>query len=113
MEFKLTERDLSHIYTDLCEISCIVEKPERETEKTIKGCESQNSSEVNICSRALLELPLELYRLTWLRVLWLSNNILFDLPEEFSKLVNLEVLGLAWNHFKGIQVFSQWIIKSN
>lgn len=110
MEFKVTERDLSDIYTDLCEISCIVEKPERETENTIKDCESQNSSELNVCSMALLELPLDLFRLTWLRVLWLSNNALFDLPKELTQLVNLEVLGLAWNHFKEISP-SVWQLK--
>jgi len=94
MELKLEDS------SDICEISCII--AEQDTENRIKECESQKSSEVNICSRALLQLPLVVFRLTWLRVLWLTNNVLFDLPQEFSQLLHIEVLGLAWNHFTEI-----------
>nr|KAJ3418121.1 hypothetical protein HK105_000317 [Polyrhizophydium stewartii] len=48
------------------------------------------------------EIPLEIFKLTNLRVLDLHNNRLSgEIPAEIAKLTNLEFLALSWNSFSG------------
>lgn len=71
-------------------------------QQRIAAARRTNSPHLNLSSLGLTELPPELFELTNLRVLWLSDNQLYSLPPQIGALSQLAPLRLNQNRLAAL-----------
>src|SRR5688572_20015174 len=68
----------------------------------IQEAVENEATELDLSGLNLTELLPELWQLSGLEVLHLSDNQLTSLPAEIGQLTNLRVLGLSYNHLRSL-----------